>query len=80
MSVLRKDLKEKSGRCLCSHKLLMCFLIAPGQTVGVACTFIPHTISDRTFYHKVLFVFFGYRPRTANNSFNFFSLLITIIL
>ena len=33
ISVLREDLKEKSGRLLCSRRLILCFLIGPGRTV-----------------------------------------------
>ena len=49
ISVLREDLKEKSGRLLCFLTLILCFLIGPRRTV--VCSL---TISDYgKFYHEV---------------------------
>lgn len=76
ISVLREELKEKSSRHLCSLKLMMCFLIGPGRTD--MCSFYIYTsqyLREFFFHIKVLSVFFGEIPRTANNSFNLYRYL-----
>lgn len=76
ISVLREEIKEKSSRHLCSLKLMMCFLIGPGRTD--MCSFYIYTsqyLREFVFHIKVLSVFFGEIPRTANNSFNLYRYL-----
>lgn len=76
ISVLREELKEKSSRHLCSLKLMMCFLIGPGRTD--MCSFYIYTsqyLREFVFHIKVLSVFFGEIPMTANNSFNLYRYL-----
>ena len=52
---LREDLREKSGRLLCSLKLIGCFLIGPRRTVLCSLYIYTPTIFGRKFYRKCLF-------------------------
>lgn len=53
--------------------LLCVFALRPNEQLCVnQPLYLYLTISDRKFQHKVPFVLFGDRPRTANHSFNIF--------